>query len=144
MDKPQTPTLALELRLESEIDKHLDDIVKLAETQIETSGIGKSERSQIQPTQFRNALATAMSTSSSFEAIKNWLRYQAGRDKGFWPLKLVEGVIKDCENLKNTATKIVEQVPDAQVGTVHVQLIRLYFGYLIRDYTYQRKLVERR
>ncbi|NWJ97031.1 MAG: hypothetical protein HXX20_14705 [Chloroflexi bacterium] len=125
--------ITAELRLEREIDRHLDDIVKLAEDRIEKLGaIGK-----MSPSQLRNAASVATNTESSFRTIKNWIRYQVARTSSPWPADFADGIVKDCEGLLKELAGKIAKTPETEPD-VHIRLIRLYLGYLIRAFTYKK------
>jgi len=135
-NKSESSAITAELQLEREIDKRLDEIVELVEKQIQKSGV----IGNLQPSQLRNAASVAANTATSFQTVKNWIRYQVGRSNSRWPEKFADGVIKDCEELRKKADEIANFVPAFEVANIHIRLIRLYLGYLIRAFIYQDKM----
>jgi len=82
----------------------------------------------------------ATETNSSPLSIKNWLLYQAGRDKAKWDMPIVKAIAEDLEKLKEIAGKLAEKVTGISVENIHVRLIRIYLGYLKRSYIYEFKV----
>jgi hypothetical protein len=140
-----------ELALERALDRHLDQVVQLAEDRIAT--ITWSDN-KLQPSQFRNAANVTQRTDASFRVLKNWLHYQVGRKDSGWSANFADGVIIDCEGkLAQIAGQAVDEAIKAssensklqagevparadELGPTHIRLIRLYLGYLIRAFTY--------
>ena len=100
----------------------------------------------LEESQFRNLVRAADSTEST-EAIKNFLRYQTGRDTGKnkkWGQgknSLAEQIIQDIDGLlKQKATEIADYANAEDVRSIHIKLIRLYLGYGTRHLTYINSL----
>ena len=134
-----------ELKLEKAIDERLDEVVLLAENRVEKAkqqSVGSGSLrviDKIQPAQLRNAATVASQTTTSYLTVKNWIRYQVGRSNSPWPRELAEGVIDDTQQLNTIATEISNSLAGSQVAAVHIRLVRLYIGYLIRAFTYAKK-----
>lgn len=111
-----------------------DDIVLAIQDALnKTTTYGNLEESQ-----FRNLVRVADSTEST-EAIKNFLRYQTGRDNkwGRGKNSLAENIINDIDNLlKEKATKIATDANTEDIKSIHIKLIRLYLGYGARHLKY--------
>ena len=111
-----------------------DDIVLAIQDALnKTTTYGNLEESQ-----FRNLVRVADSTEST-EAIKNFLRYQTGRDNkwGRGKNSLAENIINDIDNsLKEKAEKIATNANTEDIKSIHIKLIRLYLGYGARHLKY--------
>ena len=111
-----------------------DDIVLAIQDALnKTTTYGNLEESQ-----FRNLVRVADSTEST-EAIKNFLRYQTGRDNkwGRGKNSLAENIIKDIDDLlKKKATNIATDANTVDIKSIHIKLIRLYLGYGARHLKY--------
>lgn len=97
-----------------------------------------SKYENLEESQFRNLVRVADSTEST-EAIKNFLRYQTGRDKKWGKGKnsLAENIIYDIDNLlKDLATNIATNANSQDIKSIHIKLIRLYLGYGARHLKY--------
>jgi hypothetical protein len=76
-------------------------------------------------------------TTSSAEVIKNFLRYQTGRDKkwGRGEASLAERIIKDIGDIDRggalieRSRKIAEAVSTTEFKPIWIELIRRYLGY---------------
>ncbi len=111
-----------------------DDIVLAIQDALnKTTTYGNLEESQ-----FRNLVRVADSTEST-EAIKNFLRYQTGRDNkwGRGKNSLAENIINDIDDLlKEKATNIATDANTEDIKSIHIKLIRLYLGYGARHLKY--------
>ncbi|OZH51978.1 hypothetical protein AFK68_27320 [Hydrocoleum sp. CS-953] len=129
--KIQRAILQVEDKLVTAIQNALDD----------TQSYGKLEESQ-----FRNLLEVANTTEST-EVIKNFLRYQVGRDEKWGRGKdsLAEKIISYIKSdIKEIAEKIAKTIPDdteteKPTNYIKLQLIRRYLGYGSRYLVYKRK-----
>jgi len=129
-------TYAAEQKIELQVQKAIrqaeDDIVMWIQDALEKTKYGDLEESQ-----FRNLVRVADTTDSA-EVIKNFIRYQVGRDKkwGRGKESLAEKLIQDIDgNIKKTAEKIAE---DCQTNfkPVWLELIHRYLGYGSRHLKY--------
>ena len=122
------------LEIQRGILKAEDDIVLAVQDALnKTTTYGNLEESQ-----FRNLVRVADSTEST-EAIKNFLRYQTGREKkwGRGENSLAENIIKDIDGqLKNLATNIATNANTGDVKSIQIKLTRLYLGYGARHLKY--------
>lgn len=92
----------------------------------------------LEASQFRNLIRAADSTDST-EAIKNFLRYQTGKETKWGRGKdsLAEQIINDIEKLLiNKAIDIADKANTEDINSIHIKLIRLYLGYGARHLRY--------
>ncbi|MEA5499055.1 hypothetical protein VB834_09880 [Limnoraphis robusta Tam1] len=124
-----------ELKIQECIRKEEDEIVIAIQIALnKTASYGKLEESQ-----FRNLVRVAESTEST-EAIKNFLRYQVGRDNkwGRGKESLAETIIKDIDGkLKELARKISKEAKTDEYNSILIQLTRRYLGYGARYLKYK-------
>lgn len=130
----------VELKIQQGIRKAEDKLVTLV-----TAALNKeSTYGKLKPSQFRNLVRVAGTTESA-EVIKNFLRYQVGRDAkekkwGTGPGSLAENLIRDIGDASGTgdtlsaiAKQIAKQsaVSDVSVDfkPIWLSLIRRYLGY---------------
>lgn len=118
-----------ELLIQKEIRLKEDDLV----TAIQKALDQKSSYGNLEESQFRNLLRVSETTESP-EVIKNFLRYQLGRDEkwGKGINSLAEAIVKHIDkDLKDFAKAIVKEnsLSTKQEKAIHIQLIRLYLGY---------------
>ena len=95
---------------------------------------------ELKSSQFRNLVQVSYNTESA-EVIKNFLRYQVGRDNKWGRGKgsLSEAIINDIDSkIKETAQAIQKAVKAEDYKPIWVQLIRLYLGYGARHLMYLR------
>jgi hypothetical protein len=135
-------TLEIELKIQKGIRDAEDEVVKAISKALDK----KDSYGDLEESQFRNLLNVATSTSSS-EVVKNFLRYQIGRDKkwGQGAESLAEVIVNDIQQLlRKEATAIISsaQVTEniaAKTNEVHMELIRRYLGYGSRHLVYMLK-----
>ncbi len=123
----------VELKVQKGIRQAEDDLVILIENALNTTSYGNLEESQ-----FRN-LVRVSDTTESPEVIKNFLRYQVGRDDkwGNGQNSLAEKIIKNIDgSLKESAQKICKENADSEVKAIWLELIRRYLGYGARHLKY--------
>jgi len=135
----------LEQKQELEIQRHIrlaeDDLVARIQTALDNfTGLSKLEEAQ-----YRNLLHVAASTESS-EVIKNFLRYQMGREEkwGRGKNSLAEAIIQDIDNwIYKKALAIAEaagvEERSPKVNEIKIDLIRRYLGYGARYLKYKRE-----
>ena len=135
-------SLEIELKIQKGIRDAEDEIVKAISTALNDTKYGDLEESQ-----FRNLLNVATATDSS-EVVKNFLRYQIGRDKKWGQGKgsLAEAIVDDIQILLIDRAKTIAKtalVADANLTAktkdIHIELIRRYLGYGSRHLVYKRK-----
>ena len=127
----------IELKIQQGIRQAEDTLV----TQIQNALDKKTEYGDLEESQFRNLVAVANSSDSA-EVIKNFLRYQVGRDKkwGRGKASLAERIINDIDQtIKTEAEKIAKEAKAKDSKDIHLELIRRYLGYGARYLTYLRK-----
>jgi len=92
----------------------------------------------LEESQFRNLVRVADTTDSA-EVIKNFIRYQVGRDKkwGRGEESLATRLIQDIEgNIKNSAGIIATECSQPDFKPIWLELIRRYLGYGSRHLKY--------
>ena len=138
-------SLEVELRIQKGIRDAEDEIVTAIETALDKKNYGKSGKDKLEESQFRNLLNVATSTDSP-EVVKNFLRYQTGRDKkwGQGEGSLAEAIIHDIQKLlKIKAETIAKNANvtegiEAKTKEIHIDLIRRYLGYGSRHLVYKK------
>jgi hypothetical protein len=124
----------IELQIQKAIRQSEDDIVMWIQEALDKSKYGNLEESQ-----FRNLVRVA-DTSDSAEVIKNFIRYQVGRDKKWGRGKdsLAEKIVQDIDgNIKKTA-QVIAECSQADFKRIWLELIRRYLGYGSRYLKYLR------
>ncbi|WP_044209612.1 hypothetical protein [Coleofasciculus chthonoplastes] len=122
----------VELQIQKGIRQAEDDLVLWIQAALDTTQYGNLEESQ-----FRNLVRVADTTDSA-EVIKNFIRYQVGRDKKWGRGKgsLAERIIQDIDgNIKKNAQSIAES-SQGELKQVWLELIRRYLGYGSRHLKY--------
>lgn len=122
------------LKIENEIRKSEDKLVQMIEKALNN----QKSYGQLDNSQFRNLLRVSTSTESP-EVIKNFLRYQLGRDKKWGKGKdsLAITIINDIDtHIRQQATEIVSSEDENKHREVWIKLIRLYLGYGARYLVY--------
>ena len=126
------------LKIQQGIRENEDTIVIAIEEALDECEYPTSGRDKLEEAQFRNLVRVATSTDSA-EVVKNFLRYQVGRDRkwGRGEKSLSERIIKDIDKtLKDLSKAIFDSVKDIpeddtspnQKG-IWMELIRRYLGY---------------
>ncbi|MEH1901613.1 MAG: hypothetical protein V7L04_09400 [Nostoc sp.] len=113
-----------------------DELVTLIQDALDKTSYGDLEESQ-----FRN-LVRVSDTTESAEVIKNFIRYQVGRDKKWGQGKgsLAERIIADIDgNIKKNSQAIAESC-QTDYKVVWLELIRRYLGYGARHLKYLRNV----
>lgn len=129
-----TTETKVELQVQRAIRQSEDDLVTWIQDALDTTKYGDLEESQ-----FRN-LVRVSDTTDSAEVIKNFIRYQVGRDKkwGRGKESLAERLIQDIDgNLKKTAG-IIAECSQIDFKPIWLELIRRYLGYGSRHLKYLR------
>jgi len=124
----------VELQVQRAIRQSEDDLVIWIQDALDNTKYGDLEESQ-----FRNLVRVADTTDSA-EAIKNFIRYQVGRDKkwGRGKESLAERLIQDIDgNIKKTAG-IIAEGSQIDFKPIWLELIRRYLGYGSRHLKYLR------
>ena len=100
--------LQIALKIQKAIRDYEDDLVQKIEAAFE------QKYGQLDPSQYQNLVQVALSTESP-EVIKNFLRYQVGRDKkwGSGEGSLAEAIIKDIQgDLAKQSEAIIKGIQD--------------------------------
>lgn len=125
----------VELQVQKGIRQAEDDLVLWIQAALDTTKYGNLEESQ-----FRNLVRVADTTDSA-EVIKNFIRYQVGRDKKWGRGKgsLAEKIIQDIDgNIKKIAQSIAE-ASQGELKKIWLELIRRYLGYGSRHLKYLKE-----
>ncbi|MCW5314974.1 hypothetical protein GTQ43_14495 [Nostoc sp. KVJ3] len=124
-----------ELKIQKEIRQIEDDLVIAIEKILDRQDSCKN----LEEAQYRNLMHVADTTEST-EVIKNFLRYQLGRDNkwGEGENSLAEKIIRDIDNsLYTKAKEIVNKVKYTEkLKFVWLELTRRYLGYGSRRLKY--------
>jgi hypothetical protein len=121
-----------QLKIKKEILQAEDNLVSWIESALDKCKYGRpNTRNELEEAQFRNLVRVAESTESS-AVIKNFLRYQVGRDEKWGRGKdsLAEQIISDIDgNLRLEAEKIADTASSTDIKLIQIELIRRYLGY---------------
>lgn len=136
-------SLSTEVKTALEIQKGIrqaeDELVLMIQEALDKTQYGNLEESQ-----FRNLVRVADTTDSS-EVIKNFIRYQVGRETkeakwGRGKNSLAERIIHDIDTkTKEKADAIAKKVETKDIKPIHLELIRRYLGYGARYLKYLRE-----
>lgn len=121
----------IELRIQKGIRQKEDDIVIAIEEALDKCDYPKSGRDKLEASQFRNLVRVADTTESA-EVVKNFLRYQVGRERkwGRGKSSLAERIVQDIDGkLKTYAGEIATEAGSADSKRIRMELIRRYLGY---------------
>lgn len=124
----------VELKIQRGIRQAEDKVV----TAIQAALDNKNTYGNLEESQFRNLVRVADTTDST-EVIKNFLRYQVGRDKkwGRGRTSLANQIIEDIDNLlRNISENIAKEVGPEFHQRIWLDLIRRYLGYGSRHFKY--------
>lgn len=128
-----------ELKIQREILQVEDNLVIWIEAAFEECEYGRPQsKDKLEEAQFRNLVRVAEATEST-EVIKNFLRYQVGRDKkwGRGQGSLAERIIQDIDgNLRLEAEAVAEKSISTEIRRIWLELIRRYLGYGARRLKY--------
>jgi len=127
-----------ELAIQKGIRQVEDNLVQWIEKALEEGKYTKTGDRKLEESQFRNLLRVAETTESP-EVIKNFLRYQVGREEkwGRGKESLAEKIVHDIDHaLRKQAEAIQAEAKAEKLGEIWVQLIRLYLGYGARRLKY--------
>lgn len=108
-----------------------DDIVIAIEDALDKCEYPKSGRDKLEASQFRNLVRVADTTESA-EVVKNFLRYQVGRERKWGRGKdsLAERVVQDIDGLlKKMAGDIAKKAGSTEEKRIRMELVRRYLGY---------------
>lgn len=140
--------LQQELKIDRAIDAQLNGMLQQMQKILDDSRIweGKMEVSQLQ-----NLLTVALDTDS-VELVKNYIRYQIGRDASSGSWRRMRGsnpvfgdqIIAELDRLHDIARSIVPANSDQQmIDRVWMKLTRVYLGNLRRYFYYKKRDKER-
>ena len=125
-----------QLRIQQGIRQAEDNLVIDIQAALDETEYGDLEESQ-----FRNLVRVA-DTTDSREVIKNFLRYQVGRDKkwGRGNNSLASRLIRDIDtSLQDKAKAIARQAQTTNEKPIALELIRRYLGYGARYLKFKRE-----
>lgn len=124
----------IELQVQKAIRQTEDDLVIWIQNALDTCQYGDLEESQ-----FRN-LVRISDTTDSAEVIKNFIRYQVGRDKkwGRGEESLATRLIQDIDGNLQTTARIIAECSQIDFKRIWLELIRRYLGYGSRHLKYLR------
>lgn len=138
-------TMRRELEINRAIDDRLNELLRQMQKLMDDSQIWNS---RMELNQIQNLLAVAYETNS-VEVVKNFIRYQIGRDGGgnSWRRRVGAGptfgdqIVAELDRLQEVAAAIVPQSgsSDAEVNQTWMKLTRLYLGYLRRYFYYKKR-----
>lgn len=129
-------SLQVELNIQKGIREAENELVEKMEEAF------NAQRGNLEESQFRNLLQVALNTNSP-EVVKNFLRYQVGRDDkwGKGSGSLAEAIVSHIQGFLKERADAIAQTAKApeKTNSVHMDLIRRYLGYGSRHLTYLRK-----
>lgn len=123
-----------QLQVKKGIDQVEDDLVTWIQNALDQTKYGDLEESQ-----FRN-LVRVSDTTESAEVIKNFIRYQVGRDKkwGRGKESLAEKIIEDIDGSIKKNAQIIAECCQTDFKPIWLEMIRRYLGYGARHLKYKR------
>lgn len=133
-----------ELEVQKGIRQSEDELVQWIEKALEDGRYTKAGDKKLEESQFRNLLRVSETTESP-EVVKNFLRYQVGREEKWGRGKdsLAEKIIHDIDYaLRQKAQKIQTETESEKLNEIWIQLIRLYLGYGARRLKYLNYEIE--
>lgn len=136
----------VELKVQKGIRQAEDKLVIWIQEALDKTDYPRDGRDKLEESQFRN-LVRVSDTTESPEVVKNFLRYQVGRERkwGRGDKSLAERIITDIDgNLKATANAITKKAEGGNASEVHIELIRRYLGYGARYLKYLNSKNEQR
>lgn len=129
----------IELKIQKGIRQSEDNLVNWIQSALDK----KQTYGNLEESQFRNVVRVAETTDSA-EVVKNFLRYQLGRDNkwGTGRNSLAENIINDIDkNITDASQKIAkaaEATEPQKINEIRIELIRRYLGYGARYLKYLR------
>jgi hypothetical protein len=127
-----------DLTIQKGIRRAEEDLVIWIQDALDSSEYPRDGRDKLEESQFRN-LVRVSDTTESPEVVKNFIRYQVGRERkwGRGKKSLAERIINDIDDkIKKKAKEISADLSDANVSEIHINLIRRYLGYGARYLKY--------
>jgi len=133
MSEPLEPKQ--QLNIQKGIRQAEDDLVIWIQDALDNTRYGDLEESQ-----FRN-LVRVSDTTESAEVIKNFIRYQVGRDKkwGRGRESLAERIIEDIDGNLQENAQVIAASCKTTFKPIWLDLIRRYLGYGARYLKYKRE-----
>ena len=134
----KTSPQKIALRVQKGIRQAEDDIVLAVQDALNTCEYPTSGRDELEESQFRN-LVRVSDTTESAEVVKNFLRYQVGRERkwGRGEKSLATRIVGDIDGmLLQTAENIAKESGDNDQKAIWIELIRRYLGYGARHLKY--------
>jgi hypothetical protein len=103
------------------------------------NALDKTKYGDLEPSQFRN-LVRVSDTTESAEVIKNFIRYQVGRDEkwGRGKESLAEKIIEDIDGSIKKNAQIIAECCQTDFKPIWLEMIRRYLGYGARHLKYKR------
>lgn len=144
--KDERETMEQAFRLRQAIDRITDELVRKAKklvdeklTVTKTGGQIKLDAGGLREAQLRNVINVADGTES-VELVKNFIRYQIGRQGGGWRHRGFGEALIDCieKEVAGLAERVAREA-QAEVRLAHIKLVRLFLGYLNRYFVYLDK-----
>lgn len=136
----------IELKVQKGIRQSEDKLVLWIQEALDNTDYPRDGRDKLEESQFRNLVRVSDTTESS-EVVKNFLRYQVGRERkwGRGAKSLAERIIADIDgNLKAKAEAITKEADGGNASEIHIELIRRYLGYGARYLKYLNSKNEQR
>jgi ATP-dependent helicase YprA (DUF1998 family) len=123
-----------QLKIQKGISQAEDELVTWIQDALDNAKYGDLEESQ-----FRN-LVRVSDTTESVEVIKNFIRYQVGRDKKWGRGKdsLAEKIIEDIDDSIKKNAQIIAECCQTDFKPIWLEMIRRYLGYGARHLKYKR------
>jgi len=128
----------VELKIQKGIRQAEDNLVLAIQEALDTCDYPTAGKDKLEESQFRN-LVRVSDTTESAEVVKNFLRYQVGRERkwGRGEKSLAERIIQDIDTrLRQQAKTIAEDAGSSDVKGIWMELIRRYLGYGARHLKY--------
>jgi hypothetical protein len=123
----------LEPRIRQAMERRLDEVVEWARQCVEETQITSTK---MEESQLHNLLNIANATDS-VKALENFVCYQMGRLKEWRHNDFGQRILEDFKRLGNLAQEIVKG-SNTKERAVHMELIRLYTGFLYRWFVAKR------
>lgn len=136
----------VELKVQKGIRQAEDKLVLWIQEALDKTDYPRDGRDKLEESQFRN-LVRVSDTTESPEVVKNFLRYQVGRERkwGRGDKSLAERIVADIDgNLKTKADAITKEAKGGNASEIHIELIRRYLGYGARYLKYLNSKNEQR
>ncbi|HBL11265.1 MAG TPA: hypothetical protein DD379_07640 [Cyanobacteria bacterium UBA11162] len=120
----------IELQIQKGIRQAEDDLVIWIQDALDNCQYGKSGKEELEESQFRNLIRVADTTDSA-EVIKNFIRYQVGREKkwGRGKESLAERIVQDIDGKIKKTAQIIAECSQSDFKPIWLELIRRYLGY---------------